>query len=1031
MQINSSILDQRIFDNVTLLNTALAANSTYLQNLINSSAILLNTTVSALNSSINQKNIELSNNFSIINSTLSQQNDFIFSLLKTVSDLQSQLVDLENAELEPQFEINDFQLQELICNYNAFTQQFDIQSISQTVSSLDFSQSYVYGNTQIINNAFINILDNSLTNSFSLFYQQTYYYNIKVQIGSQSMQSGSIISDQSIKSMNNIIIFSKSGSLSQISSQLNILSRVSSGLSIRNINVNLLLSSQSNGNISLIGQQKGTLNIRNYQINGSYYTKQCMTLCVINSNQAQISITNVNFKPDFYVFGNQSSFLFAFVSTSTIQIKQLVIQIGSTTINNLLTSAQTSTYLNQFQYGGIISQISGSSVIIHNSALQIYLKQTTNYINSSGVIIGTSTTSIISINQICIFEQTTLTGSIVNQSGFFGIIGGKISITNVNINYSVSGNGQFSNFGTIGVLTIDCTMSSFENVYISFISIQKSSYDDSETNVAAMIGFCNAKLVYLNDSSIQGNITAASNVALISGFQNSNFTISNIVLQNSNIMSLPQSISAISAGLFGSIESLSKSNSYNGLQVQVNIQSTVSGNNSHSAAIVALASNIYLLYIQQCYIQESFTNSSSQSGISSSSGIISFGSLSQIICKNITLQNSQMYTQLSSGITAGLFAQSLKCNVTLINMNIFISHIISNSSIPIVGGIFGIINSSQFNISNYNLDQSIIKGEDIYYPNQINSLIRGNSGGIIAFASYTQIIVTSVNVQNSNISQKYKQHASAGGLNGEFQNVKSSVNNSQVVNLNIICYSQEANAHIGGISSILISSQEIQQNVTVQYVMLLSQSISGQSHVGGIIGWNGNSSIVNISSGIVFAIQVQINGLSAYCGGMVGTVYFSNFYVNGFSLQNSNLSANVTTDCVLGSAIGIQWRLSASYIILSSLNIKNVINNLIGNTAFSSAFIGTITAGHYSLDNSVDILNSEIYTIQINTQATINYINLILRPQQADISDGSIKILNTKSLGFSSINNQNINPCENVKMQQINNQYYSSVNGCI
>ncbi|CAL6099952.1 Hypothetical_protein [Hexamita inflata] len=141
-----------------------------------------------------------------------------------------------------------------------------------------------------------------------------------------------------------------------------------------------------------------------------------------------MSITNVNFKPDIYMFGNQSSYIFVYVSSSYVLIKQLVLTIGFTNAYSLQTNLQ-STNTNQFQYGGIVSQITESSVIIHNSVVRAQLKQTTNYFNSSGMIIGISTTTIISINQLCAFEQTS-TASNVNQSGLLGTICGKISVSN-------------------------------------------------------------------------------------------------------------------------------------------------------------------------------------------------------------------------------------------------------------------------------------------------------------------------------------------------------------------------------------------------------------------------------------------------------------------------------------------------------------------------------------------------------------------------------------------------------------------------
>ncbi|CAL6084364.1 Hypothetical_protein [Hexamita inflata] len=1028
LQIYTTVLDQRIFDNVTLLNTILLTNSTNLQNMINSSVIQINSTINTLNYSINQKNVDISNNFSSINNTLAQYNNTINSLLNTVSDLQNQLVDQENAELESQLEINDFYLPELICNQNAFVQQFDISTISQTVNSSNFTLSYVYGNTQIVNNAFINVLENSLTNSFSLYNQQTYYYNIKVQIGSQSMLSGSIISDQSIKSMTNIIIQSKQGSLILTSGQLNILSRVSNGSSIRNLYVNMLISSSNNGNISLIGSQSNALNIRNYQVVGTYYSKQQMSLCVANSYQAQISITNVNFKPDVYTFGNQSSYFFACVSSSQLQIVQLVVSIGSISTSSLLTNL-LSTNSNQLQYGGIISQITTSSVIIHNSVVQIFLKQTTNYLNSSGMIIGTSITTIVSTQQLCVFEQTQYTGSIVNQSGLFGMIGGKISISNTNINYSVSGSGQFSNFGTIGYLSQNCQLGSFNNIQISFASIQKSNYDNSEINIAILVGKCEASQTELNNSNIQGNVSAASNVALVGGYQNSNFTINNVILSNSRLLGQSVGTYSIGGGLFGYLNSPQNSyNTYFGLQINVQLQIVAQLNNSYSSCVIGYSSYINNLFVNQCKIQNSTIQSQSLiSGYSYSSGLISYIQYSNytIECAqilNITIQSKSQ----SQAISAGYIAFNNLTNATFNNIETLSCNISSISNIPIASGIVGNLTRSIVYFEITNIKNTVIYGDDQNYA--VDQIQYRVSTGVLAHVSFSQISVFDIQIDSLHIQTISQQKAAVGGVTGIL--INSSIISQNIKVLNIQQYSNSVNnwTYFGTVNAYIEFSNDTQSEIFVKYCMM-NTSQTNVAAIGAINGYILNSN-VQIKSILVQYVNISVaKSQYSYAGGIIGIIQKYNVIeIQGCTIQNINIQSTSSIHGVVGFIMG--FISGNSILIFDSVNIFFATSNITADTVFSSSFAGSQQSQLSSAN--VTIINSQIYSAQIQYQnQTQALIHFIIRPQSSALIHGLIQIQSTKSLGFSSINGVPVKNCEDVKVQYINGNNIITDNGCI
>ncbi|CAL6015231.1 Hypothetical_protein [Hexamita inflata] len=841
--------------------------------------------------------------------------------------------------------------------------------------------------------------------------------------------------------MNNIVILSKIGFLTSISGQLNILSRLSTGSNIRNLYVNMLISSLSNGNISLIGSSSGSINIRNYQVSGTYYSQQQLSLCAINSNFAQFSIFNVNFNPSIYIFGNSSSYLFAYVSSSSIQIQQLVLSVGLSTVNSLQTT-QSSTIQYQFQFGGIISQISASSVIIHNSAVKAYLNYTSNYMNSSGIITGTSSTTIISINNICLLEYTTFIGSFVNQSGLLGTIGGKVSVSNANIQYSVYGNGSFSNFGTLGVLSIECSNGSFSNLQISFASIQKSSYDANEINIAVLIGKCNAKYVQLNQSTFQGNVSAASNIAILSGLQNSNFIIYNIDISNSKIISSSSS-SSISGGVFGKIEGVSNINKLNYLQINVNILSQSLNINSYSSGIIGESINVDNIIIEKLYIYNSSIQSKSQNGQSLASGIIASSTKHNINIKYIEMNNISVISmsQNSIGISAGYVALITSSNIQCSDLNISDSLIQSDSCAPMVSGIIGTFNYSNLIMQNTFVSSSKIFGSDARYNNLSNDIIR-QSSGVLSFVNHSDIRILKTNIQDVNISIiSNLNKASTSGIIGWLLYSNSTQKSIQILNVYQNSYSLNNNSHSGGFNSIVDQSIDYQYsnqiaNSTIITVCQVYNPLQySYSFTGSMNGYIAGSNVQFINFKALF-INITTNGSRAsYGGGLVGkitdsgvAIKESSLIIYGGEIYNLNIASKAIVNGVAGSVIG--FATGNSNITIDSIIINNAINNVTAQSVFAGSFAGSQASQQsYAF---VKITNSEIYSVKIYYQnQTLVLINFILRPQLAELTNGLIQISSTKSLGFSSINGIPVSNCENVQVQYINGNNYISENGCI
>ncbi|CAL6004934.1 Conserved_hypothetical protein [Hexamita inflata] len=195
-------------------------------------------------------------------------------------------------QINYEINISDFK-----CSQELFTQQFDIQSITNQISaSSNFSAGYVFSSTNIIQNAFIDISDNVYsTTVYLLFQSQNSFVNLKIQFGTQSLNSGSLLLSSSSVSINQMNVISRSGSQLTINSakQLNILTSSTSSANITNLLVNLSLA-PSNGNITLINNINGIFNIsgsgfRNlYQYRNSYYDWDQFIFCTCECEPSQL-----------------------------------------------------------------------------------------------------------------------------------------------------------------------------------------------------------------------------------------------------------------------------------------------------------------------------------------------------------------------------------------------------------------------------------------------------------------------------------------------------------------------------------------------------------------------------------------------------------------------------------------------------------------------------------------------------------------------------------------------------------------------
>ncbi|CAL6000886.1 Conserved_hypothetical protein [Hexamita inflata] len=427
------------------------------------------------------------------------------------------------------------------CSQQVFTQTFDISSITNQISSSsNFSAGYVFGTATMIQNSFIDILDNVYSTTFyPLFQSQSSFTNLKIQIGTQSLNSGSfIISSSSSIYINQMNIISKSNSRLQVNNMLNILTSTSSSANITNLLVNLSFAPLS-GNIALISNINGMFNISGYQVLGSYISTGTVAMIGININSITVNVNQLSFQPTMYNVGNCSSYLFANSVTTTCKftITNIAFIIGNNT-NFLLLGSVAVTSSNYYLFGGIIAQINSvSQVNINNIVLDSYQTFTSSQIRHSGFLIGYSQyiSSSIVINNVCLLQN--MTGTTL-QFIYFGLVGsnyGNTSIQNASIVFSAQ--TQYSHcFGIIGIQWSNSLNAEVIN-QLTTVSFSSSSGG----GVASVFGYIhwNTNNSIQNTTIVAGNIIASGS-NYVGGFcglyqSSSNLTISNSTISKTNV----------------------------------------------------------------------------------------------------------------------------------------------------------------------------------------------------------------------------------------------------------------------------------------------------------------------------------------------------------------------------------------------------------------------------------------------------------------------------------------------------------------
>ncbi|CAL6036788.1 Conserved_hypothetical protein [Hexamita inflata] len=421
------------------------------------------------------------------------------------------------------------------CSQEIFVQSFDIVSTThQITASSNFSAGYVFSTSTIIQNAFIDISDNVYsTTVYPLVQSQSTLTNLKIQFGTQTFNSGSLLLSSFSISINQINIISRPGRQLTVNfAQLNIITPSSSSANITNLLVNLSFA-PSSGNITLINNINGVFNVSGYQVFGTYINTGLVSMLGLNIVSATVNVNQVSFKSIAFNVGNCSSYLFGKAEMSTIQINNFAVILGNSSNFLLLGSISTTSTSISYRFGGIIANINSNSVVnVNNVIIDSYQQFITTYVQYSGFLVGQNIvfSSSITIQNVCI--QQNITGSTTKfyNLGLIGHNDGNSSVRNASVAFTVQG-AYFHQFGIIGYQG--------NSIYAEVLSVRTSvsvSYITTGYNVGSLFGQQNAYNCSVQNTSVAGgSLNSTYNIGGFIGLVQQNLTVMNSSIQQTNI----------------------------------------------------------------------------------------------------------------------------------------------------------------------------------------------------------------------------------------------------------------------------------------------------------------------------------------------------------------------------------------------------------------------------------------------------------------------------------------------------------------
>ncbi|CAL6081869.1 Conserved_hypothetical protein [Hexamita inflata] len=533
----------------------------------------------------------------------------------------------------------------LECNVSVFVNTFNIQSVTNQISSSDeFSSGYIFSSGLNVQNAFIDLADSVYSKIKPLFQGQNTYNNIKIQIGSQSIKGGSLVTSQiGVITINNMNIISKTGSqLILNSGKFSILMESSASANISNLHVNLNFA-MSAGNITLIYNTWVFLSINGYEVLGTYQSTQTIAMISIYVYQAPIVVNQVVFKPTVYNTGNYSSYLFSQNrELNSFSFSNIAIILGNETNKQIFGSISSTNEL-QYQFGGFVTSVCDlTTVFIQYLIMDCYQQYGTNFVKDSGLLVGTFQQETQGqISDVCM--KQSITGSTIFRNfGLFGDISGDALLQQVSLTIIVQVT-SLNYFGMIG------QQNSYSLEIINIIASVKTIQDElsNSEDVGILLGYIQqgSTSSVVNVSIIDSNISSKNN---ISGFfgtimsrQDLLTSIINSTVSQSNISGLNNV-----GGFFSSCESCSIE-LMNSTIFQVNILGSSCTGGFIGNYEIGYANSVTLT------IQNSTISQSNISGANCTGGILGYSSSKNYL--TISVSSSQIISvRISAAENFGL-----------------------------------------------------------------------------------------------------------------------------------------------------------------------------------------------------------------------------------------------------------------------------------------------------------------------------------------------------------------------------------------
>ncbi|CAL6037194.1 Conserved_hypothetical protein [Hexamita inflata] len=699
LQGNISTIRSQASNNFTTLDKQIAANTSNLY-------LAVSTNISALNLSV-QQSIQNSTSslYLALAANISVKDQQIKSLNDSLAFISSIVLNTKEQELW-------FQCQQQLYTFKTF----DMTSATHDIQDSNFSSGFAFGASQNIQNAFVDV--QSFGAGFTLFQTQTAFSNIKIQLNDLTFSSGSLLSQSTTIVINQLGVVSKAGTSITVSSGtgLSLLQLQAVQSNITNLLLNITMSLVSTGSLNLVGAIKGNLYVKGYKILGTYFSTNVLALGSQTAQDSTVFFNYVFIAPTQYTVGNLSSYLLALVNNSNVQINHVSIQVGNISTNNMLIGL-SSTLNNYIQYGGLISCLNQSKLLLNDIQLVLYELISTSFVNNSGQLLGFVNNSNTNIYFICA-STLIISDAQTNCFGLIGKITGSLQIQTI-FSQNALMQGNFSVVGAIGF--INTGSANLVNIIVQ-ISIN-NNHGEFIGGLSGIIysNIWQAQNITIDNSYITGNrllgllTSAATGGTLIQ----SSFTSSNIIAD-----SLCQTFQGGIIGDTGNSDLLSL---FSNIVFNISLLSNNTNIWSISGGLIGdtHASPCIIQYsiIKSSYIQSYGT------GVryASSGGVIAcvYDSTTTIQDVQVINTNIKAASSTSHVLCAGVISQISNQRITVSNTKVIQVQIIATGITYDAGIVFSNSGSSTF----------ILSGSSTGGTNSINNSIQKNCANIIAFSN--------------------------------------------------------------------------------------------------------------------------------------------------------------------------------------------------------------------------------------------------------------------------------------------------------